>query len=207
MTDEKSLADRISEQTTTSDSHSAHQTPGRRRWTDVLVHRWPTALGIAVAALAAFDLQDGLEFATLIILMALVYLGAAALGRRWSAWAVLLAGLLLAFFIPSTSEVVPSVVLLVAALVFLALGVARGQLREPGGLTLQTAGMLAFGSTALVALYVNPALGGKLVAVALIGHAAWDAYHFMRNKVVSRSYAEFCGVVDLLLGVAILFMT
>ncbi|HLL40144.1 MAG TPA: hypothetical protein VK357_10820 [Rubrobacteraceae bacterium] len=207
MTDEKSLADRISEQTTTSDSHSAHQTPGRRRWTDVLVHRWPTALGIAVAALAAFDLQDGLEFATLIILMALVYLGAAALDRRWSAWAVLLAGLLLAFFIPSTSEVVPSVVLLVAALVFLALGVARGQLREPGGLTLQTAGMLAFGSTALVALYVNPALGGKLVAVALIGHAAWDAYHFMRNKVVSRSYAEFCGVVDLLLGVAILFMT
>jgi hypothetical protein len=207
MTDEKSLADRISEQTTTSDSHSAHQTPGRRRWTDVLVQRWPTALGIAVAALAAFDLQDGLEFATLIILMALVYLGAAALNRRWSAWAVLLAGLLLAFFIPSTSEVVPSVVLLVAALVFLALGVARGQLREPGGLTLQTAGMLAFGSTALVALYVNPALGGKLVAVALIGHAAWDAYHFMRNKVVSRSYAEFCGVVDLLLGVAILFMT
>ncbi len=171
------------------------------------MHRWPTALGIAVAALAAFDLQDGLEFATLIILMALVYLGAAALDRRWSAWAVLLAGLLLAFFIPSTSEVVPSVVLLVAALVFLALGVARGQLREPGGLTLQTAGMLAFGSTALVALYVNPALGGKLVAVALIGHAAWDAYHFMRNKVVSRSYAEFCGVVDLLLGVAILFMT
>ena len=207
MADEKSLADRISEQVTTNDSHRAHQSPGRRRWTDVLMHRWPTALGIAVAVLAAFDLQDGLEFTALTVLMALVYLGAAALDRRWSAWAVLLVGLLLAFFIPSTSEVVPSVVLLVAALVFLVLGVARGQWQRPGGLPLQTAGMLAFGSTALVALYVDPDLGGTLVAIALISHAAWDAYHFLRNRVVSRSYAEFCAVVDLLLGAAILFIT
>lgn len=208
MADEKSLADRISEQTTTTnDSHRAHQSPGRQRWTDMLLHRWPTALGIAVAALAAFDLQDGLEFAALTVLMALVYLGAAALDRRWSAWVVLLAGLPLAFFIPSTSEVVPSVVLLVAALVFLVLGVARGQWQRPGGLPLQTAGMLAFGSTALVAFYVDPDLGGKLVAIAILGHAAWDAYHLLRDRVVSRSYAEFCAVVDLLLGAAILFMT
>jgi hypothetical protein len=207
MADEKSLADRISEQTTTNDSHRAYQSPGRRRWTDVLMHRWPTALGIAVVALAAFDLQDGLEFAALTVLMALVYLGAAALDRRWSAWVVLLAGLPLAIFIPSISGIHPSVVLLVVALVFLALGVARGQLRKPDGLALQTAGMLAFGSTVLVALYVDPDLGGKLVAIALIGHAAWDAYHFLRNRVVSRSYAEFCAVFDLLLGAAILFMT
>ncbi len=206
MADKKSLADRISEQTT-EDSHRAHQSPGRRRWTEVLMHRWPTALGITVAALAAFDLQDGLEFAALTVLMALVYLGAAALDRRWSAWVVLLAGIPLAFFIPSTSEVVPSVVLLVAALVFLVLGVVRGQWQRPGGLPLQTAGMLAFGSTALVALYVDPDLGGKLVAIAILGHAAWDAYHLLRNRVVSRSYAEFCMFVDLLLGAAILFMT
>jgi hypothetical protein len=208
MAGEKSLADRISEQTTTSDSHHAHQTPGLRHWTEVLIRRWPTALGIAVAALAAFDVDDGLEFAALTVLMALVYLGAAALDRRWSAWVVLLAGLPLAFFIPSISELHPSVILLVAAPVFLVLGVARGQWQRPGGLPLQTAGMLAFGSTVLVALfYVDPDLGGTLVAIALIGHAAWDAYHFLRNRVVSRSYAEFCAVVDLLLGAAILFMT
>ena len=183
------------------------QTHPPRPWADVLKHRWPTALGIAVAALAAFDLQDGLEFAALTVLMALVYLGAAALDRRWSAWVVLLAGLPLAFFIPSTSGVVPSVVLLVAALVFLALGVARGQLVKPGGLPLQTAGMLGFGATALVALYVDPDLGGKLVGIAILGHAAWDAYHFLRNRVVLRSYAEFCAILDLLLGAAILFMT
>ena len=180
----------------------------RGRWTGVLMHRWPTALGIAVAALAAFDLQDGLEFAALTVLMALIYLSAAALDRRWSAWLVLLAGLPLAIFIPSTSEVVPSVVLLVAAPVFLVLGVVRGQWQRPGGLPLQTAGMLAFGSTVLVALfYVYPDLGGKLVGIAILGHAAWDAYHYLRDRVVARTYAEFCAIFDLLLGMAILFMT
>ena len=171
------------------------------------MHRWPTALGIAVAALAAFDLQDGLEFATLTVLLALVYLGAAALDRRWSAWVLLLAGLPLAFLIPSTWEIDPLVVLLVAATAFLVLGVARGLWRRPGGLPLQTVGMLAFGSTVLMALYVDQDLGGTLVAFALIGHAAWDAYHFVRNRIVPRSYAEFCIFVDLLLGAAILYMT
>src|SRR5918994_1353512 len=188
--------------------HTEDAPDARGRWTGVLMHRWPTALGIAPAALAAFDVADGLEFAALTVLMALVYLGAAALDRRWSAWLVLLAGLPLAIFIPSTSEVVPSVVLLVAAPVFLVLGVALGQWQRPGGLPLQSAGMLAFGSIVLVALfYVSPDLGGKLVGIAILGHGAWDAYHYLRDRVVARSYAEFCAVVDLLLGAAILFMT
>ena len=188
--------------------HTEDAPHARGRWTGALMHRWPTALGIAVAALAAFDAQDGLEFAELTVLMALVYLGAAALNRRWAAWVVLLAGLPLAFFISSISGIDPSVVLLVAAPVFLVLGVARGQWQRPDGLPLQSAGMLAFGSTALVALYyVYPDLGGKLVGIAILGHAAWDAYHYLRDRVVARSYAEFCAIVDLLLGAAILFMT
>ena len=208
MTDKKNLANAVRNRATAGDPPRTHQSPGRRRWTDVLMHRWPTALGIAVAALAAFDLQDGLEFAALTVLMALIYLSAAALDRRWSAWLVLLAGLPLAIFIPSTSEVVPSVVLLVAAPVFLVLGVARGQWQRPGGLPLQSAGMLAFGSIVLVALfYVYPDLGGKLVGIAILGHAAWDAYHYLRDRVVARTYAEFCAIFDLLLGMAILFMT
>ena len=208
MANEKSLAGGSSDHATSNDSHHAQQSPNHRSWTGVLMHRWPTALGIAVAALAAFDVDDGLEFAALTVLMALIYLGAAALDRRWSAWVVLIAGLPLAIFIPSISGIDPSVVLLVAAPVFLVLGVARGQWQRPGGLPLQTAGMLAFGSTVLVALYmVYPDLGGKLVGIVILGHAAWDAYHYLRNRVVARSYAEFCAVVDLLLGAAILFMT
>jgi hypothetical protein len=208
MTDKKHFSDGMLDHATADNSPRVHQSPGQRRWTGVLMHRWPTALGIGVAALTAFDLRDGLEFAALTVLMALVYLGAAALDRRWSAWMVLLAGLPLAFFFPSISGIHPSVVLLVAAPIFLVLGVARGQWQRPGGLPLQTAGMLAFGLTVLVALYaVYPDLGGKLVGIAILGHAAWDAYHYVRNRVVPRSYAEFCAFVDLLLGAAILYMT
>jgi hypothetical protein len=49
-------------------------------------------------------------------------------------------------------------------------------------------------------------LGAYLVAFALLGRAAWDAYHYLRDRVVARSYAEFCGVLDLLVGAAILVM-
>src|SRR5829696_1570720 len=129
------------------------QTHPPRRWADVLKHRWPTVLGIAVAALTVFDLRGGTELAALTMLMPVVYLGAAALDRRRFAWVVLLAGV-----------------------------------------------------TVLVALYVDPDLGGYLVAFALIGHAGWDAFHYLRNRVVARSYAEFCAVLDLLAGAAILML-
>jgi hypothetical protein len=86
----------------------------------------------------------------------------------------------------------------------LVVGVGRGQLRRPSGLTLQVAGVLAFGSTALAALFFAPELGVYLVAFALLGHAARDAHHYLRDRVVARSYAEFCGVLDLLVGTAIL---
>jgi hypothetical protein len=77
---------------------------GHGRWAGFLVHHWPTALGVAVAALIAFDLQVDAGFVSsilaLVVLMALVYVGAAALARRGASWLVLLAALPLAFFVP-----------------------------------------------------------------------------------------------------------
>src|SRR5919107_4097130 len=90
-----------------------------RRWTDVLKHRWPTVLGIAVAALTIFDLQGGTELVALTMLMPVVYLGAAAVDRRWSAWVVLLAGVAVLVVTPTSSDVVPSMIFVVVALVFL----------------------------------------------------------------------------------------
>ena len=177
-----------------------------RRWTSVLAHRWPTALGVAVAALTVFDLRGGTELAALTMLMPVVYLGAAALDRRRFAWMVLLAGVAVLTVVPSSSEVVPSVSFLAAALVFFVVGAARGELRKPGGLALQTVGVLVFGSIVLAALYVDADLGGFLVAIALLGHAAWDAHHYLRDRVIARSYAEWCAVVDLLAGAAVLFV-
>ena len=187
------------------DPPHAHRNDGRR-WTSALAHRWPTALGVAVAALTVFDLRGGTELAALTMLMPVVYLGAAALDRRRFAWVVLLAGVAVLTVVPSSSEVVPSVGFLAVALVFFVVGAVRGELRKPGGLALQTVGVLAFGSIVLAALYVDADLGGFLVAIALLGHAAWDAHHYLRDRVVARSYAEWCAVVDVLAGAAILLV-
>lgn len=204
MTDEKFPAD--------GSSHA--RGASGLRWWEFLAHRWPAALGVAVAGLTAFDLRLDAGFvaslSALVIVMAVVYLGSSALGRRWSAWAVLLAGLPVALFLAPASGVAAAAVLLLASLLFLVLGVARGQARESGGLTLQAVGMLVFGAGMLVALcvtlYVNPTLGAYLVATGLLGHGAWDAVHYVRNRVVARSYAEFCGVLDILLGAAVLLV-
>ena len=212
MTEKESFADKVRDHAIDDDSPHAHQPSGRRRWADFLKHRWPTALGIALAALTAFDLEIDAgsvsSLSALVVLMALVYVGTAALDRRRASWAVFLAGsaVVVVFLDLLDSRLDPSVVLLLVALVFLVLGVARGLLWRPGGLTLQAAGMIGFGAVALIALYVDPDLGGYLVAAALLGHAGWDAYHFLRDRVVARSYAEFCGVLDLLVGAAILFI-
>jgi hypothetical protein len=134
-----------------------------RRWWDFLAHRWPTALGVAIAAMMAFDLRVDAEFisslSALIVVMALVYVGAAALGRRRASWVVLLAGLPVAFFVPSTLGIKPSVILLLAAAIFLVVGAVRGRSGEASGLALQAAGVLVFGAT-------SPGVGG-LVAETL----------------------------------------
>jgi hypothetical protein len=106
MTDKRSFADKARDHATDDDSSHAHQVPDRRRWTDVLKHRWPTALGVAVGVLTVFDLQGGTELAALTMLMPVVYLGAAALDRRRFAWAVLFAGVAVLTVVPSTSQVV-----------------------------------------------------------------------------------------------------
>lgn len=183
----------------------------RDRWKHLLIRRWPTALGVAVATMTALDLGADAGFVpplpALIALMALVYVGAAALGRRRASWVVLLVALPVAFFLPQTFWVDPPVVLLAAAAPFLVVGAIRGQrLWEPGGLALQAAGVLVFGAIALAALYAAPGAGTYLVALALFGHAAWDTFHYLKDRVVTRPYAEFCGVLDLVLGVVILVL-
>ncbi|WP_371784497.1 hypothetical protein [Streptosporangium subroseum] len=44
------------------------------------------------------------------------------------------------------------------------------------------------------------------MAAGLLGHAAWDAAHWRADRVVTRPFAEWCGVLDLLLGLAVLFL-
>ena len=105
----------------------------------------------------------------------------------------------------------PTTVLLVGLPVaYLAFGAARGRLRRPGVLRLQLVGLVVFGGAALVAMLVDPDAGHYVAGAGWIAHAAWDVAHhrdLSRHHgvgVVPRGYAEFCIVLDLLVGAALL---
>jgi hypothetical protein len=46
-----------------------------------------------------------------------------------------------------------------------------------------------------------------VVGLGLLGHAAWDVFHYRRDIVVVRSLAEWCAVLDLFLGGAVIILT
>jgi hypothetical protein len=52
---------------------------------------------------------------------------------------------------------------------------------------------------------VDPDLGRYLVAAGWFLHGIWDFVHLRADKVVARSYAEWCGVVDVLIAVELVF--
>ena len=121
------------------------------RWRGLPVHRWPTALGVAVAILTALDLGSDAAFVSslsaLIVLMALVYVGGRDSGAATSLVDRAPSRVAGGVFLPQTSWVNPLVVLLTAAAAFLVLGAVRGQrLWKPGGLVLQAAGFFVFGA-------------------------------------------------------------
>jgi hypothetical protein len=69
----------------------------------------------------------------------------------------------------------------------------------------QALGMVGFGALALVALSVDPDLGRYLVAAGWFLHGIWDFVHLWLDKVVARSYAEWC-VIDVLVAAQLVFL-
>jgi hypothetical protein len=174
--------------------------------------RWPAALGLAVAAASVYelvggDLAAGIEQALIIAIPVLVYLTAAVLDRPRSAWPVAIGATALVFGM-SAFDIEPVLGLAVVSGAVLVVGIVR-RLRRGAGMpdTRQLVGALGFGTAAVLALYVAPTLGGFLVGLGLVGHAAWDVYHHRRDIVVVRSLAEFCAVLDLLVGTAVIVLT
>lgn len=131
--------------------------------------------------------------------------------RWWPAFAALGLGIVGLLHVEPWTPADPTTWLLpVLALVYLIFGAARGRLRRPGVLVLQIAGLLGFGALALLALFLDPAVGHYVVAAGWIGHAIWDVAHHRdlnHNRavgVVPRWYAESCFVLDLLIGASLL---
>jgi hypothetical protein len=96
------------------------------------------------------------------------------------------------------------------AIAYLVFGAVRRQFRRPGVLRLQIVGLVIFGGCALAAALVDPEAGQYIAGAGWIGHAAWDVAHhrdLSRHQavgVVPRGYAEFCIVLDLLIGASLI---
>jgi hypothetical protein len=178
-----------------------------------LVDRWPTALALvviagAIMAIALVDREAEL-FGPAIATMAGIYLVAYAIGRPWTAWLafVALSAVVSLFHLLQRSggwDVDPAVGMTVVLVVLWLWAVARRRYTDAGTFSIQTAGMLGFGAITLVCAAVEPRLGAALAGAGILAHGAWDAYHFKVDKIVNRPWSEFCCVVDVGVGAALI---
>lgn len=144
------------------------------------------------------------------MLLPLGYLVMAKLRRRPATWPIVFAGLALVVLTRALDIVDPVVVLTTLAAIVLAWGVVDGQLKRDGAFQAQAIGLVAFAAvifTALALLTENLELAGYLVASAWLLHGVWDFVHLKLDKVVARSFAEWCAVIDILIAVQIVQLT
>jgi Mg2+/citrate symporter len=128
------------------------------------------------------------------------------LARRWPTWLALgLVTVIVADRGPLPVDTLAWVAL-VLPLAYLAFGAARKQLQPPAILVLQLTALLFYIGLTTVALSVGDDIARYLVGFGWIAHAIWDGAHYRANRVVPRPWAEWCGVVDVFLGSAILFL-
>jgi hypothetical protein len=175
--------------------------------------RWPTALGLvsAAGAIGVIALTDNEPdiLGPVVVLMAGIYVLTYALGRPKTAWLalVVLSTLMSVLQIMDMKEVLPvstAVGMSIAVVVLWLWAAARRLFTDGAPLSLQTAGVIGFGVVTLVCVVISPRWGTALAGIGFLAHAAWDAYHFRANKVVHRTYSEYCGVVDVLVGSALI---
>jgi hypothetical protein len=174
-----------------------------------LVYRWPTWLALACAALT-FGPNDNdtvRGLAEFILLLQLNYLVTSVLRRRWIAWAGLPVSFAVAIGLRLQDAVESSSVLVGLSAIVLLWGLSRSRLRGSRWFLIQAGGMVGFAAFALTALAVDPQLALYLTAAGWFLHGMWDFVHLWKDRVVARSFAEWCGVVDVLLAAELLLMS
>ncbi|MGW0480622.1 hypothetical protein [Nonomuraea sp. NPDC003214] len=178
-------------------------------WAGRLARRWPTALALAASA-ATFGgsaTDEGVwGLAHALMLLPTLYLVMAKLRQPALTWIGLVVGLVTTVGLRMTEVVTPSAAFAMLALAVLVWSGVDGQLRRDGTFRAQAVGMLVFGGLAVAALLVDPAVGRYLVAAGWFFHGVWDFAHLRLNRPVARSFAEWCGVVDVLVALQVLFM-
>lgn len=174
-----------------------------------LARRWPTALAFAAVAgccVLVFRLAADVELAAGFATMMCVYPAAYAIGKPAAAWPAFGGLVLVALgFIALGVDVGLG---MTAVLVLLWLwALARGLARDGRWFGIETAGVFFFGAITVAALSVDPRLGGVLAGVGWFTHGLWDAYHFVRDRVVNRAWSEMCAVVDIPVGLILIVVS
>lgn len=179
----------------TTPATARDRTPAR-----FLLRRWPTALAIGLEVLSwgIGTVRAG----QILPLLPALYVIVAVLRRRWASWPVLVTSFVLLVGLQLQTVVQPTIVILALATAVALVGLRRHSGRAELGL--QLAGLVLFGGLALVGLTVAPGVAPYILAAAWLGHGVWDLVHLRRDAVVSRSYAEWCGVLDLLIAAELL---
>lgn len=193
--------------TTVDVTTSPSQNSRLGRFARAVARRWPSLAGIAVVVITGVGLGNVSDAAPVITASAFVYLGAAALGLRWAAWPVFGVSFVLIGIGLRITAFDPTWVMIGIAVVLLGYGLLRGRGKPAFGLPLQVAAMLVLAPLTLLAVRIDPTVAGVLIAAALLAHAGWDLYHHRKDRVVSRSLAEFCLVLDTVLAVLVLWLT
>jgi hypothetical protein len=125
-----------------------------------------------------------------------------ALTRRWPTWLALL----MTFDNWLAPSVPPPLVLLVLPAAYLVIGAWRKRLGDRRVLALQLAGLALYAGLAVVAASAGPELARYVIGGAWLSHAVWDLAHLRAGAVVPRGYAEWCAVVDAVIGVTIIVL-
>lgn len=176
------------------------------RW---ILRRWPVAVALAVAALTvggSVTASTVTAMGEVLPFLPLVYLVATALRRRSASWPILIAGSVVLFGLKALDAVSPAVFFALVALFVFLWGAIGDDLRGSREFRLQALGMLGFGALALIGLAVDPALGRYLIGAGWLLHGVWDFVHLRRDRTVARSYAEWCGVLDILVGFQLILL-
>ncbi|MFF4257491.1 hypothetical protein ACFY1L_40530 [Streptomyces sp. NPDC001663] len=190
--------------------------PTTTHWTRALTRRWPTVLALALtgALIASGSGADGGDdavtgYAETLPLLPLLYVVINQAGSPRATWPVLGAGVVALFAVQAQDAVSPGGVLLAVALAVLLWGVVRGAPHGRTVLGIQAAGAVVFGALAVTGLVVDPDIGRYAVAAGWFFHGVWDFAHLRLERlkgIVAPSFAEWCAVVDAVVGLELLFL-
>lgn len=187
----------------------SNQRSRTRTW---FTYAWPVAAAIVFAAFVAFGSgpADHTQIAPVVTASAFVYLSAAAVQHRASAWPLLFVSVVvitIGLRVPGLDPSWSSWAMLATAAALTVYGLLRGALRPPWGVPLQSAATAVFAAAAIAAVHVDTMWAGLLVGAGLLAHTAWDVYHHRTERVVVRSMSLFCAVLDTFLAVVVLAVT